>query len=625
MKIFISRDGERTGPYSVKEINARLKDGTLLPSDLACQEGMEEWVPLSEMEFSGSHENSSESFKAQETKSVNTRIGFRRLVFTAKSIVVAFGFSILAHLAWQPLVNAPAVDNDKKAWNDSIYIEFPEDLVEDVLLDFEYISIFVIGLLISIIATHITVRMQRKKNASGKNNPQTIFTRKLFILPVVLIVVFGFYKKEYRLIDDYIPETPWYLAFMIFGAGIGVWRARAWYKGAIQQQNFDQPIMSPTQKTRLIRLAWILALLILVLDIRNASRRFQRETNRDFLIAAEKGNIEAVRHSISDGADIEVKYWYEGYKSHRDEGFEAREGLNALHVASSRGHTKIVEILLKNGADVNERESVDDYEAPTTGTTAILSASARGHKDIVQMLLANGADANELHTFDGRKRDNELTGYPLSYAIGGGHTDVVRVLIERGAKVNATIDENDDRSITPLHLAARGGFPVIVQLLIAEGARVNARTAKGRSPLHWAVADEKFELSTVKQLLSKGAEINVTDQYGATPLHLALINRRPAVLKHLSDSIEEARKMAKSKRQERLLAELQAEFDHDLNKLEELNALVEFLLAQKAEVNAQLQGGNETPLDLAMKSELTEIVELLRKHGAKTIEELDLN
>lgn len=49
MKIFISRDGERTGPYSVKEINARLKDGTILPSDLACQEGMEEWVPLSEM------------------------------------------------------------------------------------------------------------------------------------------------------------------------------------------------------------------------------------------------------------------------------------------------------------------------------------------------------------------------------------------------------------------------------------------------------------------------------------------------------------------------------------------------------------------------------------------------
>ena len=29
-----------------------MKDGILLPSDLACQEGMEEWVPLSEMEFS---------------------------------------------------------------------------------------------------------------------------------------------------------------------------------------------------------------------------------------------------------------------------------------------------------------------------------------------------------------------------------------------------------------------------------------------------------------------------------------------------------------------------------------------------------------------------------------------
>ena len=98
-----------------------------------------------EEELPESQENSSKSPEGQQTKTEKARVGFRRLVFTAKSIVVAFGFSILAHLAWQPLVNAPAVDNDKKAWNKFIYIEFPEDLFEDVLLDFEYISIFVIG------------------------------------------------------------------------------------------------------------------------------------------------------------------------------------------------------------------------------------------------------------------------------------------------------------------------------------------------------------------------------------------------------------------------------------------------------------------------------------------------
>ena len=42
MQIFISRDGEQAGPYSVEDVNACLKEGTLLPSDLACQEGMEE-------------------------------------------------------------------------------------------------------------------------------------------------------------------------------------------------------------------------------------------------------------------------------------------------------------------------------------------------------------------------------------------------------------------------------------------------------------------------------------------------------------------------------------------------------------------------------------------------------
>ena len=43
MQIYISRDGETKGPYSIEDVNAYLKDGTLSPTDLACQEGMDEW------------------------------------------------------------------------------------------------------------------------------------------------------------------------------------------------------------------------------------------------------------------------------------------------------------------------------------------------------------------------------------------------------------------------------------------------------------------------------------------------------------------------------------------------------------------------------------------------------
>ena len=49
MQIYISRDGEQNGPYRIEDVNTYLKDGALLPTYLACQERMDEWVPLSEI------------------------------------------------------------------------------------------------------------------------------------------------------------------------------------------------------------------------------------------------------------------------------------------------------------------------------------------------------------------------------------------------------------------------------------------------------------------------------------------------------------------------------------------------------------------------------------------------
>lgn len=56
----------------------------------------------------------------------------------------------------------------------------------------------------------------------------------------------------------------------------------------------------------------------------------------------------------------------------------------ALFWASMRGHTKIVEMLLAAGVDVN----IQDIE----GATPIMMASHYGHIEIVKMLLEYGAD-----------------------------------------------------------------------------------------------------------------------------------------------------------------------------------------------------------------------------------------
>ena len=50
--------------------------------------------------------------------------------------------------------------------------------------------------------------------------------------------------------------------------------------------------------------------------------------------------------------------------------------------------------------------------------------------------------------------------------------------------------------------------------------------------------------------------------------------------------------------------------------------IAELLIAEGADVNG-MNGIGETPLDWAIRSKLTEIADLLRKHGGKTKKELE--
>ncbi|GEM_PF-5758142 len=49
MELFISRSGQKHGPYSLEQVNAWLISGELNPDDLAWYEGANNWVAVSEL------------------------------------------------------------------------------------------------------------------------------------------------------------------------------------------------------------------------------------------------------------------------------------------------------------------------------------------------------------------------------------------------------------------------------------------------------------------------------------------------------------------------------------------------------------------------------------------------
>jgi hypothetical protein len=117
--------------------------------------------------------------------------------------------------------------------------------------------------------------------------------------------------------------------------------------------------------------------------------------------AYERRDLEEMRRLLAEGIDVDV----------------AQEGMTALMLATQAGDFEIVRFLVKNGADVNLRES--EY-----GTTPLMFA-AEGHAAVVLFLLERGADVNA---------KDKGGSTPLSYARRTVHPDVADVLRRAGAQ-----------------------------------------------------------------------------------------------------------------------------------------------------------------------------------------------
>jgi uncharacterized protein len=158
--------------------------------------------------------------------------------------------------------------------------------------------------------------------------------------------------------------------------------------------------------------------------------------------AAMRGDAEAVRKLLKDGADVNSAQG---------------DGMTALHWAAMKDQVALAEMLLYAGANVKATTRMGGY-------TPLTMAAKNGNAALIAALLKGGADANTATS----------TGVtPLMLAAQSGHAAAVQTLIDGGADVNA---KEKVREETALMFAATYNRTDAMAVLLKRGADVKAST-----------------------------------------------------------------------------------------------------------------------------------------------------
>jgi ankyrin repeat protein len=234
---------------------------------------------------------------------------------------------------------------------------------------------------------------------------------------------------------------------------------------------------------------------------RRAKSLVTRKGRPFFLVAADRGNLTAVKRFIEVGTNVNL----------RDS--DKTRMQTALHSCAHFGHIGTAQLLIQAGADVL---AVDQY-----GCTAlhVLTSGRNGSYAMMELLIDVGADISAIAP---------QYGSVLHSAATNGTSAMVQLLLDHGAACD-TIDRWGE---TPLHGAAFSGTGATVRLLLRAGAEIEANNEFGWTALHTAAIAGNAE--TVKALLYAGANFEAGDLYHNTPLlYLAHNSQRKEALAHL--------------------------------------------------------------------------------------------
>lgn len=254
-----------------------------------------------------------------------------------------------------------------------------------------------------------------------------------------------------------------------------------------------------------------------------------------------------------------------------------------LTAAAAFGHIQIVQLLLKNNAEVNARSQ--DYGS------ALRAAASGGYLDVVKHLLESNADVND---------ENDGLGTALQAAAFQGHFQVVEVLFGYNADPNImnALDE------CALFFAVNEGYLHIARLLLQNGADVNARSTRYPGALYCAARSGNLQM--VKLLLEHNADINAPSGSSVSVLSVAVKGGHTEVALHLIKNNAQVNTPVSGYTSVFELAVVCGQTE-----------VVEELIARGADPKAVVTTSQWTPLHLAVRHGHAELVKRLTELGAE--------
>lgn len=198
-------------------------------------------------------------------------------------------------------------------------------------------------------------------------------------------------------------------------------------------------------------------------------------------IAVTKNNTEAALALIDRGADLNVTDAW---------------GRDLLHLSSFYADERLVSYFIDR-FDVDSR---DDFN-----NTPLHSAASGNNTKVLEVLIRNGART------DAR---NAIGRSPVEIAVEKQRMEALSYL----AGLERDIDRVDADGKTLAHIAAQSMAVSSLKFLIDAGANLTIRDKAGNQPVHYVV----YDVDTLRTLLEAGIDVETAGSNGRTPLEIAV-------------------------------------------------------------------------------------------------------